>query len=388
MRVALFAETFLPKWDGVTNTTCRLLDHLAHHGHESIMFAPEGAPERYANTSIVGVRSFTCPVYDDLKLATLRADIGKEMDAFGPDVVHLVSPALLGLVGMFRAKRLGIPIVASYHTDVPGYMEKYGLGVLTQPSWVYFRMLHNAADLNVCPSSFTRKELREHGFQRVEIWGRGVDTTRFAPEHASEEWRYILTDGHPEAPLLVYSGRLAPEKRIDVLRPLLDMQPDVRLAILGDGPLRGELETVFRHTNTVFAGYLEGDALAAAYASGDVFVFPGEHETFGNVVLEAMASGLPVVAARRGGPVDHVFDGDNGFLFEPGRSCELSARVGQILGDPWFRNHLHRGALRYARSQTWESVMNGLIEKYQAVIGQAAADRRPLVSPVPAYPAM
>ncbi len=387
MRIAIFAETFLPKWDGVTNTACRLLEHLARRGHECIVFAPEGAPESYAEARVIGVRSFTCPVYDDLRLASLRPDIGREMDGFAPDIVHLVSPALMGLVGMLRAKRLGLPIVASYHTDVPGYMKKYGLALLTQPSWFYFRLLHNAADLNLCPSSFTRDELHGHGFRRVEIWGRGVDTERFAPERASEEWRHLLTDGHPEAPLLLYAGRLAPEKRIDVLRPVLDRLPDVRLALVGDGPMRSELEQVFRHTNTVFTGYLEGDALAGAYASSDLFVFPGEHETFGNVVLEAMASGLPVLAAGRGGPVDHVLDHVNGFLFEPGRSEELSRRVEQVLSDPWFRDHLRRGALRSARSKTWESVMDGLLRRYEELILRSSVRSREASAPAPACPA-
>jgi glycosyltransferase involved in cell wall biosynthesis len=376
LRIALFAETFLPKWDGVANTLCHLLDHLARRGHTSLMFAPAGAPAQYAQTPIVGLPSFAFPLYRDLKLVAPGVDVRDRLRAFRPDVVHLVNPALLGLTGLRQARELGIPTVASYHTDIPGYTARYGLSWFREPTWAYFRWLHNQADLTLCPSRFTQAELQAQGFERVKVWGRGVDTGHFHPRHRSEPWRIRLTGGCPEAPLLLYVGRLAVEKRVEWLRPLLDIHPEVRLAIVGDGPERAALEAYFADTNTVFTGYLQGEALAHAYASADLFVFPSANETFGNVILEAMASGLPVVAPRSGGPVDHVRDGENGLLFAPDDIWELVGQVRVLLQFPDCAHRLGEQARRYAESQRWETILDGLLAEYTAL---AATDR--LVSP-------
>lgn len=387
MRVAIFAETFLPKWDGVANTTCRLLEHLAAQGHESLMIAPEGAPERYAETPIIGRPCFALPMYPALRLVTPRPGLGSEILDFRPDIVHLVNPALLGISGMHRAREAGVPVVASYHTDLPGYLEKYNLTAFRDFVWNYFRWLHNQADLNLCPTRFIRRQLLDHGFERVEIWGRGVDSSVFHPRHRCRAWRERLTGGAVEAPLLIYVGRLAIEKRIDVLRPVLAELPHVRLAIIGEGPERANLEAMFAGTNTVFTGFLSGDDLSAAYAAADIFVFPGEHETFGNVVLEAMASGLPALVASHSGLKDHTHNGWNGFQFEPGNSAQLATLVRWLLNDATFREQLADNALAYARGMTWTHNLNGLLGHYERLI---AANRAPRTMSAPslACPAM
>jgi glycosyltransferase involved in cell wall biosynthesis len=366
LRVAIFSETFLPKWDGIAHTVSRLLEHLEKRGVESIMFAPEGAPPVYASTPIIGYPSFTCPGYPDLKLTTLGVHLGKEVAAFNPDVLHAVSPFFLGLAGLLRGKSLGIPLVASYHTDLPGYMEKYGVPLLREPFWLYTRMVHSLADLNLCPSRFTQAELEAHGIQNVELWGRGVDAELFHPSKRSDEWRSAMPGS--DGPILLYVGRLASEKRIDLIRPVLDEVPGSRLAIVGDGPIRAELERLYAGTPTAFLGYLKGEELATAYASSDIFTFPSENETFGNVVMEAMASGLPVVAARRGGPVEHVVDGESGFLHTPGSVGELSGLVKLVATNRKLAEDLSRGARAYATRMTWEAVLDGLLEKYETLI--------------------
>jgi glycosyltransferase involved in cell wall biosynthesis len=368
MRVAIFAETFLPKWDGIANTTCRLLEHLERRGIESLMFAPEGAPERYAGTPIIGEPCFPLPFYPELRLAQPRAGVGEELADFQPDVVHLINPALMGTAGLRRAKDLGVPVVASYHTDVPGYLEKYNLNLFRDFLWSFFRWVHNQADLNLCPTQWIRRQLTEQGFERVGIWGRGVDCELFRPERRTAAWRERLTDGNPDAPLLVFAGRLALEKRVDVLRPVLDEVPSVRLAILGDGPERTNLEALFAGTPTVFTGKLDGEDLAAAYAAGDIFTFPGENETFGNVVQEAMASGLPCLVAAHSGLRDRVRNGVDGFLFEPGNSAQLATQVRWLLSDPLYRRELAGNALEFARTQTWEANLDGLLGQYESVI--------------------
>lgn len=368
MRLAIFAETFLPKWDGIANTLCYLLDHLAATGHESLMFAPKGAPETYAQTQIVGLPCFNFPFYPGLRLVSPWVNAEQELEAFRPDLVHIVNPVFMGLTGLRHAHKLNLPVVASYHTDIPGYAERYGVPFMREPLWSYFRWLHNQADLNLCPSQFTKDELVTHQFERVGIWGRGVDTNRFNPAHRTNEWRHRLSDGHPQAPLLLFAGRLAPEKRVDWLKPLLDAIPSARLAIVGDGPARVDLEELLHDTRTVFTGYLQGQDLSRAYATADLFVFPSDSETFGNVVTEAMASGLPVVAARAGGPVDHVRDGETGLFFKPDSVEDMIAQVQRLIADADLRRQLGANARAYAETQTWTAILDGLLGDYESVI--------------------
>jgi glycosyltransferase involved in cell wall biosynthesis len=371
MRIALFTETFLPKWDGVANTLCYLLEHLAVRGHASLMFAPEDAPAHYAETPIMGLSSFAFPLYPELELVppiVPRVDVKQRLAAFQPDLVHLVNPASLGLAGLRYARDLGVPIVASYHTDVPGYAIRYGLGVLYKPLWAYFRWIHNQADLNLCPSHYTKAQLEAHGFQRVKVWSHGVDAVCFSPRHRSHTWRRRLSGGHPEATLLLYVGRLAKEKRVEWLRPLLDRLTEVRLAIVGDGPMRPALEECFSDTPTIFTGFLQGEDLASAYASADLFVFPSATETLGIVILEAMASGLPVIAPRSGGPVDHVMDGKNGFLFDPDDIADMVSLVARLVSDRARLKHLGADARAYAETRSWEDILDGLLDQYADLI--------------------
>ena len=262
-----------------------------------------------------------------------------------------------------------MPVVASYHTDVPGYMAYYGFGALREPSWAFFRWLHNQADLTLCPSTSTRRQLEARGFERVEIWSRGVDTRQYAPERFSFEWRHRLSAGHPESPLLLYVGRLAVEKRLELLRPLFDRLPGIRLALVGTGPAEAQLRELFAGTATEFLGHVEGDALAAAYASADFFVFPSESDTFGNVVLEAQASGLTVLAAGAGGPLDLVLHGDNGFLFTPGDVDDLARRLEWLIANPVFSYIVRRRARHSAERRSWDSVMAGLFAQYEGLVG-------------------
>jgi phosphatidylinositol alpha 1,6-mannosyltransferase len=373
MRIAIFAETFLPKWDGIANTLCHLLEYLAAHHHSTLMFAPEGAPTQYAGTPIVGLPAFAFPFYPDLRLVPPVMNVERRLADFRPDVVHVVNPALLGIVGLRHARSLHVPVVASYHTDLPGYTHIYRLSWFRDSLWSYFRWLHNQADLNLAPSHFTRLELEAHGFERVGVWSRGVDTTQFHPARRSAEWRARLTGGHPDAPLLLYVGRLATEKRIEWLRPVLDALPHVRLAIVGDGPLRPALEAQFAGTPTTFTGYLRGDDLAAAYAAADLFTFPSANETFGNVVLEAMASGLPAIAPRAGGPVDLITQGVNGFLCAPDDQTEWLNYIRQCVEEPVMTQRMGQRARNFALSRNWEAVFSGLLRDYAKLLGSRPA---------------
>jgi glycosyltransferase involved in cell wall biosynthesis len=377
VRIALFSETFLPKVDGIVNTLCYLLKHLEKRGHESVLFAPTGAPARYHSTRILTYDGFPFPLYPELKLVPPTVHIRQQLALFQPDVVHVVQPIALGVTGMWHARRLGIPVVASYHTDVPGFAAQWGLGWLQGPIWATFRTIHQQADLNLCPSYTTLRQLREHHFPKVSVWTRGVDTRRFQPQWRSETWREYLTNGRSQSPLLLYVGRLSAEKRVEWLRPLLDQFPDARLAIVGDGPARTELETLFAGTNTIFTGYLGGHDLAQAYAAADIFTFPSANETLGNVLLEAMASGLAVVAAASGGPLDIVYHNRNGLLFQPDSPADFAAKVGTLLQDAALRHQLSQRARHDAAQRDWATVLDGLLENYAEVMVR----KRPFPTP-------
>ncbi|MFA6108616.1 MAG: glycosyltransferase family 1 protein [Candidatus Latescibacterota bacterium] len=365
MRVVLFTETFLPKVDGVVRTLCHLLEHLARKGHESLLLAPAPAPDRYADTRVEAVRAYPFPLYRELRLAPPWTRIAGLVEGFEPDLVHLLNPISLGVAGLRWTRRRGLPLVASYHTDLPGYVRRYGFGGLTGATWALLRHLHNQADLNLVPSRAVHRELAGHGFERLAIWAHGVDAERFHPRFRDPELRRQWTLGVPEAPVLLYVGRLAAEKRLDLLLPVVQTFRQIRLVLVGDGPERSRLQRLFAGTPTTFTGFLQGEELARAYATADLFVFPSDTETFGNVVVEAMASGLPVVAAAAGGPLELVEDGRTGRLVPPGDPAALVRAVGELLRDPERAGELGRTGRTRAECLSWEEVLDTVIHGYE-----------------------
>lgn len=368
MRIALFTEVFLPKTDGVVNTLCHLLEHLARRGHRAVLFAPEGGPTCYADTPVIALPALPIPFYPELRLVPPLVDVRQALADFRPDLIHVFNPVSLGLVGLYLAREMGVPAAASYQTDLPGFVQRWGVGFFSEPLWGFLRWVHDQADLNFCPSQFTLRQLATRGFRNLRVWGRGVDTERFHPRHADPLWRARLSDGHPEAPLILTVGRLSPEKRMGMLRPLLDALPGIRLAIVGDGPGRWTLEHQFADTPTVFTGYLRGADLAAAYASADLFVLTSANETFGNVVLEAMASGLSVVVPDMGGQMDYVQDGVNGLVYGAEDVDLMIARVACLIEDPALARRMGAAGRAYAETQTWERVLDRLIADWAALI--------------------
>jgi glycosyltransferase involved in cell wall biosynthesis len=368
MRIALFTETFLPKVDGIVTRLSHTVDHLQRLGHQVLVFSPDGGLSEYKGAKIYGVSGFPLPLYPELKLALPRPSIGYALEEFQPDLVHVVNPAVLGLAGLYYAKSLKVPLVASYHTHLPKYLEHYGLGMLEGVLWELLKAMHNQAELNLCTSTAMQEELTSHGIERVALWQRGVDTELFQPHLASQEMRSHLTQGHPDSPLLLYVGRLSAEKEIDRIKPVLEAIPNARLALVGDGPYRQELQQHFADTPTFFVGYLTGTDLAAAFASADAFVFPSRTETLGLVLLEAMAAGCPVVAARAGGIPDIVTDGVNGYLFDPTDEGGAIAATQHLLAQKHERETLRQNARLEAERWGWAAATRQLVNYYQTVL--------------------
>ncbi len=368
MRVALFTETFLPKVDGIVTRLKHTVDHLQRLGEQVLVFSPDGGLTEYKGAKIYGVSGFPLPLYPELKLALPRPSIALAVQRFKPDIIHIVNPAVLGLSGLLCSKFYNIPLVASYHTHLPEYLQHYGLGMLEGVLWELLKAAHNQAALNLCTSTAMVKALSSRGIERTDLWQRGVDTEMFQPSLASREMRSRLSQGNPDAPLLLYVGRLSAEKEIDRIKPVLAAIPNARLALVGDGPYRQALEKHFADTPTHFVGYLQGKELGAAFASADAFVFPSRTETLGLVLLEAMAAGCPVVAARSGGIPDIVEDGVNGYLFDPADERGAIAATQRLLANADEREALRRHARQEAEKWSWAAATQQLKGYYKDVI--------------------
>ena len=377
MRIAIFTETFLPKVDGIVTRLKHTVEYLQSFGNEVCVFCPEGGLTEYKGAKVKGVSGFPLPLYPELKLAFPRPSMREAIEDFDPDLIHVVNPAVLGLGGIYYSKSLNIPLVASYHTHLPKYLEHYNLGLLEGVLWELLKAMHNQAAINLCTSTVMQQELTEHEIERVKVWQRGVDTELFRPDLRSEEMRSRLTQGHPEAPILIYIGRLSAEKEIDRIKPVLESIPDARLALVGDGPYREELEQHFEGTPTHFVGYLAGEELGAAYASADAFIFPSRTETLGLVLLEAMAAGCPVIAAEAGGIPDIVTNGVNGFMFNPADEQGAITATQKLLGMKAERELLRQNARVEAERWGWEGATRQLerfyIEVLNAGMGAIAA---------------
>lgn len=373
MRIAFFTETFLPATDGVVTRLTHTIDGLRRMGDEVLVVAPRvrGGSEVYSDCSIYRVPGFPFPPYPAIYLAPPHPGIGRVLRRFEPDLIHAVNPFFLGTGGVFYAKRLGIPLVASYHTNVALYARYYGLRFLARPALGYTRMLHNQARLNLCTSMTTAEYLTGEGVKRVRLWPQGVDTHLFNPQKRSDGRRHRLSGGKPGEVLLLFVGRLAPEKRIERLRPILEEVPGVRLAIVGDGPDRERLEQEFRGTGAVFAGLLKGEELAAAYASSDVFVFPSTTETLGLAMLEAQASGLPVIAAGTGNGGEVIVEGETGLLCDPDSRGSLVSATRALVEDEGRRERMGAAARCSAESRSWEAATARLRELYAEAIGSS-----------------
>ena len=364
MRIAIFTETFLPKLDGIVSILCLALRRLQERGHQVLLIGPPDVPAEYAGARCLGTGGPRFPLYPEVRINLPTGRIGRALRAFQPDLVHVVNPIFLGPTGIAYARRLELPLVASYHTDVPGYAKYYGYPWGENILWWLFRSLHNIADLNLVPSTAVLRQVRARGFRRVRWWWRGIDTDRFRPTLRSPAMRDRLSGGHPDDFLALYVGRIAKEKGVDQLRDALRDQPGVRLALVGGGPELDQMRAYYAGTPSVFTGFLDGDELVAAFASADALLFPSTTETFGLVALEAMACGVPVIASMSGGLVDILEDRVNALVFDPSDPRSLADRVRQLQCSPELRARLSAGALAHARSRSWQTTMDQLIDYY------------------------
>ena len=368
MRVAIVAESFLPNVNGVTNSVLRVIEHLRCTGHEALVIAPDtprgepAADKIHEGIRVHRVPSRMFPKINSLPLGVPRPRMVSVLRGFDPDVVHLASPALLGYGGLHAARYLGVPTVAVFQTDVAGFAESYGVGFAARTAWAWTRHLHSKADRTLAPSTAAMENLTAHRIPRVHKWARGVDITGFAPSARDENLRRRWSPQNK--PIVGFVGRLAPEKHVERLTAL-SAREDLQLVIVGDGVDRAKLETLL--PTAVFAGALYGEELAAAYASMDVFVHPGEHETFCQAVQEAMASGLPAIAPNAGGPRDLIAAYRTGLLLPVDEfEAKLPEAVEHLIAE---RQRYSMAARRSVLTRTWPAICDQLLGHYDEVIG-------------------
>lgn len=371
MRVAVFTETFLPKVDGIVRVVCLLLDHLTERGIETVVVAPklgDGSMTQYNKTPVIGVNGVTFPLYPELRIGPPTISTYRELKAFDPDIAHFIHPIMVGIPGMMMSKNMGIPTLASFHLDLARMADHFNMGFTRPMTDFLTRVVFNWADYSLAPSRLIMDEMLRLGVRDVGLWKRGVDAEKFNPRYRDEAMRYQLSDGNPDDTLLIYVGRLSNEKQIDKIKQVLEQVPSTRLAIVGDGPARESLEQHFAGTNTKFMGYMTGEALSQAYASADIFVFPSALETFGLVVVEAMAAGLPIVSSRVGGVTDVVDEGKTGYTFEVGDVDAMIEGVRNIAVSREHIQHMGRDARAFAETQTWPAMMDEVILHYERLI--------------------
>ncbi len=363
LRVAIVTESFLPQVNGVTNSVCRISEHLAAEGHQAIVLAPGHGPTSYAGFPVLRLPAFPLPVYRDFPVgAPARRTMTAAIRAFAPDVLHLASPAMFGATAVDVARRWALPTVAAFQTDLAGFAGRYNLPG-SEALWSLLHRTHSAVDRTLVPSSATMEALSDRGFPRLDLWRRGVDTVRFSPDHRSEELRRRLAPNGEK--LVGYVGRLSRDKRVSLLAHVAKLR-GIRLVVVGDGPERTRLRRNL--PNAVFTGQRTGEDLSRLYAALDVFVHTGADETFCQAVQEALASGVPVVAPAAGGPMDLVSEGTNGLLYAPDSVRELRVAVGRLVHNSGVRARMAAGARPSVAHRTWEAVNAELVEHYRAVI--------------------
>jgi phosphatidylinositol alpha 1,6-mannosyltransferase len=380
MRIAYFTESLLPHVDGVSRTLSQLFWTLERVGVDFRVYSPfVPGPEVSWSDRVHPIRYVRFPLYQDYRVSIpFRTRTTAALDAWKPDLVHVVSPTPLARRAQRYARTRGIPAVGSFHTHFVSYFRYYGFPVLEGLGWRLLRAFYNRCARVYVPSQPTIEELRAHGIENTVLWSRGIDVARFSPAQRDPELRR-RAGADADTPVLLMVSRLVKEKDladlVEMHRILRARGSAHRLVLVGDGPMRGELEAAL--PDAYFAGHQSGEALARWYASGDVFVFPSTTETFGNVVLEAQASGLPAVVVDRGGPGGIVRSGETGLVARANDPADLAAAAGRLVDDAAERTRMGARAREAASACDWDTINGRLLDSYREVIAERASRQPP-----------
>jgi len=372
LRVAVFSGNYNYCADGVALVLNRLVAYLLTRGVQVEVFAPTAkTPALQHAGTLVSVPSVSFPLNSNYRIAWgIPKRVRRRIREFAPHLFHLASPDALGFAALRFARRLGIPAVATYHTHFGEYMKYFGLGFLEPLTWKVMRRFYNRTHETYVPSASMRDLLRGKGFTGpMEVWEHGVDIAKFNPATRSLEWR--RSQGIQDHEILVgFVGRVVWEKAVavwgDIIQKLEQSGRPIKSVMIGAGPALESMKARLKHT--LFPGYMPHESLATVFASMDAFLYPSVSETFGCVTLEAMASGVPPVAANATGSRDIITDGIDGFLCQPGNIDDFANRVLQLVDDLTLRERLREAGVRHAAGCTWEKVLGEMVEHYQKIL--------------------
>lgn len=397
MKIAIFTETFLPQVNGVVRTLEKIVKHLEKKGHEVKLFAIGDGEEFYSNTEVVRLEGVPFSFYKELyivkpedkflgkltendisqtPIAALQALIPSKhskveavLEKFKPDLIHLATPVTLGAIGVYYVEKLKLPCLSTFHTDLAAYAPMYQVPYMEEFVNAATKMIYSRTDRILAPSRSSQKQLRKLGLKNIGVFGRGVDHELF---HSSKANKAVLANYglSPEKTTLAYVGRLAEEKSIPELihsfKALKKQGKDIQVLIIGEGPARPSLENLLSDSQDyAFTGLKKGEELAELFASADIFAFPSKTETFGQVVQEAMASGLPVVGYHSPGVRDLVRDSFTGFLAD---DQDGFTRAIEKLLDSELRAKMSKNARDFAETRSWETILDGLISEYEKLV--------------------
>lgn len=373
MRIAYFTDTYLPQINGVSNTLAKLGDYLSDRNIEHMFFAPYYTEKMISptNSPIARFKSINLPFYPECRLSLPQyANLCRIADKFKPEIIQLTDPFGIGLAGLRYARDRGIPIVSSFHTNFDVYLKYYNLEYLEEIIWGFLKWFHGFSKLNLCPSQDTFNVLESKGIENLRIWSRGIDRIKFNPNQRSLDIRYRLKAKGKM--IFLYVGRMAAEKDLDILLDSIDIvnasyADKAQFVFVGDGPYAKTIKER-SYDNVVCTGYLKDQELSAMYASSDVFVFPSSTETFGNVVLEAMASGLPVIAVNSGGVKDNVINDYNGLMCTPRDTQSFSNAIIRLIENRQLKKTLAVNAREHAGTKSWNTIFDQLVIDYCSVL--------------------
>ncbi len=370
MKISYFTESLPPNTDGVVKTLCHLIDTLQNERIDFQFFSPVKPDESYPwHNKVIKVSSIPFALYSYYKMGLPYFDgLDAKLDVFQPDLIHLAAPTPLGIYGLKYAQRKNIPVVTSYHTHFIDYFAYFGLQKLQKMGWQYLQWFHNQCLRTYAPSPSTVKELENRGIQNVELWQRGIELDRFSPALRSTELRQSI--GAENKPILLFVGRLINHKDLDDLvaasKILKQRGHDFKTVLIGDGPMREELENQLPDAH--FTGFMHGHELAQWYASADIFTFPSTTETFGNVILEAFASDIPTVGVTAGGVGDIITHEKDGLLARPKDPDDFAAHIERVLEQPGVAKRLAQQAIITAKSYSWDEINRKLLQSYGKVV--------------------
>lgn len=370
LRLAIFTDTYPPQVNGVARTLARLAEAIEARGG-AVRIVTVADPDASEHATVDRWPSIPFWAYPQLRIAAPSRQRAMDvMEQWKPTLVHVTTEFGVGLAGLFAAREAGVPVVSSYHTHFKAYLEFYRLSMLEPMAWPYFRWFHNRGVRTFCPSGIVARDLVANGLENVRVWSRGVDASRFSPSFRSAAMRDRLGVVRPDQTLVVYVGRLAREKGMQVLLKAMHQVQQrigdrVVLALVGDGPAENECRAT-APVGTVFTGPLTGRELSEAYAAADIFAFPSITETFGNVVLEAMASGVAVIAPDIGATTEYATR-ETAVQFSAKDPASLAAEVVALAVDPKARARVAAAGLATAKARTWDSIFDGLVRDYREV---------------------